>query len=94
MKRWLDGDGLPASRQQVFIWISVVAPGSRSTTTVPKSVWRGFGPFFGVIAASYFMGLGLEEQAADAKAQSLWAWSTAIYGIIIALAAPIWAFPQ
>ncbi|MDF3415252.1 MFS transporter [Sulfitobacter sp. M57] len=48
-----------------------------------------FGPFFAAIAASYFLGLGLEETAADARAQATWAWSTAIYGIIIALAAPI-----
>lgn len=48
-----------------------------------------FGPFFAAIAASYFLGLGLEESAADARAQATWAWSTAIFGIIIALAAPI-----
>jgi len=48
-----------------------------------------FGPFFAAIAATYFMGLGLDETAADARAQATWAWSTAIYGIIIALAAPI-----
>ena len=48
-----------------------------------------FGPFFASIAAAYFLGLGLEEGAADARAQATWAWSTAIYGLIIALAAPI-----
>ena len=48
-----------------------------------------FGPFFAAIAATYFMGLGLEETAADARAQATWAWSTAIYGLIIAFAAPI-----
>ena len=48
-----------------------------------------FGPFFAAIAASYFLGLGLEEGAADARAQATWAWSTAIFGIIIALAAPV-----
>ncbi|MCX7558096.1 MFS transporter [Sulfitobacter sp. F26204] len=48
-----------------------------------------FGPFFAAIAASYFLGMGLEEGAADARAQATWAWSTATYGIIIALAAPI-----
>lgn len=48
-----------------------------------------FGPFFASIAAVYFLNLGLGEDAADAKAQSLWAISTAIFGIIIALTAPI-----
>ncbi|MFK7875543.1 MAG: MFS transporter [Paracoccaceae bacterium] len=48
-----------------------------------------FGPFFAAIAASYYLGLGLDEGAADAKAQSIWAWSTALFGITIALTAPI-----
>lgn len=48
-----------------------------------------FGPFFAAVAAAYFLEQGLSEQLADAQAQTVWAWSTAIYGIIIALAAPI-----
>ncbi|MDG1470195.1 MAG: MFS transporter [Ascidiaceihabitans sp.] len=48
-----------------------------------------FGPFFAVIAATYFLNLGLTEDVADAKAQSLWAWSTALFGLIIAFTAPI-----
>ncbi|MFT5785817.1 MAG: UMF1 family MFS transporter [Ascidiaceihabitans sp.] len=48
-----------------------------------------FGPFFAAIAATYFLNLGLSEDLADAKAQSLWAWSTALFGIIIALTAPV-----
>jgi UMF1 family MFS transporter len=48
-----------------------------------------FGPFFASIAAVYFLNLGLSEDIADAKAQSLWAWSTALFGIIIALTAPV-----
>lgn len=48
-----------------------------------------FGPFFASIAAAYFLGQGLDETAADARAQATWAWSTAIYGLIIAFTAPI-----
>lgn len=48
-----------------------------------------FGPFFAAIAASYFVGLGLDENIADARAQATWAWSTAIFGIIIAFTAPV-----
>lgn len=48
-----------------------------------------FGPFFAAIAAGYFLSTGLEETAADARAQALWAWSTALFGIIIAFSAPI-----
>ena len=48
-----------------------------------------FGPFFAAIAASYFLGLGLEEEAADARAQATWAWATALFGLTIAFTAPI-----
>ena len=48
-----------------------------------------FGPFFAAIAAAYFLGQGMDETAADARAQATWAWSTAIYGLVIAFTAPI-----
>ena len=31
-----------------------------------------FGPYFASVAAEYFAGTGLDEQAADARAQSVW----------------------
>ena len=48
-----------------------------------------FGPFFAAIAAGYFLGLGLDETAADARAQAMWAWSTALFGLVIAFTAPV-----
>jgi UMF1 family MFS transporter len=48
-----------------------------------------FGPFFAAIAATYFLSLGFSEDIADAKAQTMWAWSTAIFGVIIAFTAPV-----
>lgn len=48
-----------------------------------------FGPFIAATATAYFMREGLPEAAADAQAQTIWAWSVAIYGLIIALTAPI-----
>ncbi len=48
-----------------------------------------FGPFFAAVAAAYFLGQGLTEEAADANAQATWAWATAIYGLVIAFTAPI-----
>ena len=48
-----------------------------------------FGPFFVAIAASYYLGLGQEENIADASAQAMWAWTTALIGLIIAFSAPI-----
>ncbi|MEM7720143.1 MAG: MFS transporter [Pseudomonadota bacterium] len=48
-----------------------------------------FGPFFAATATQYFAGAGLEEQAADARAQSLWSFTLTIAGLIVAFAAPI-----
>lgn len=48
-----------------------------------------FGPYFAAVAAEYYMGTGLDEQAADAQAQSLWSLGQTIAGIIIAICAPI-----
>lgn len=48
-----------------------------------------FGPFFAAIAAASFLELGLSEDVADARAQTMWAWATALYGIAIAFTAPV-----
>ncbi|MGH1576173.1 MFS transporter [Planktotalea sp.] len=48
-----------------------------------------FGPFFVAIAAAYYLGQGQVEGVADANAQAMWAWTTALIGLIIAFSAPI-----
>ena len=48
-----------------------------------------FGPYFAAVATEAFMAQGLGEQAADARAQSLWSLGQTASGIIIALCAPI-----
>ncbi|WP_293450190.1 MFS transporter [Planktotalea sp.] len=48
-----------------------------------------FGPFFVAIAATYYLNLGQVEKIADANAQAMWAWTTALIGLIIAVSAPI-----
>ena len=48
-----------------------------------------FGPFFASIASQYFMSTGLEEQAADARAQSMWSLCLTVTGLIIGFGAPI-----
>ena len=48
-----------------------------------------FGPFFAAIAAAYFLDLGVSEDVADARAQTMWAWATALYGLTIAFTAPV-----
>lgn len=47
-----------------------------------------FGPFFAQIASGYFSSGGLEELAADARAQSLWSACLTISGLIVGIGAP------
>lgn len=48
-----------------------------------------FGPYFAQIATDSFMAGGLDEQAADAQAQSLWSVGQTVTGLLIAASAPI-----
>lgn len=48
-----------------------------------------FGPYFASVAAEYYLSTGLDEQAADAQAQSLWSLGQTITGVIIAICAPL-----
>ncbi|MEO9778875.1 MAG: MFS transporter [Sedimentitalea sp.] len=48
-----------------------------------------FGPYFASVAAEYYLATGLSDQAADAKAQTVWAWCLTITGLIIGLGAPV-----
>lgn len=48
-----------------------------------------FGPYFAAIVTNYYMGLGLEETAADARAQSIWSLGLSVTGLIVAFSAPV-----
>lgn len=48
-----------------------------------------FGPYFAEIARGYFMGTGMEEEAAKAAAQSFWGFGLTIASVVIAILAPI-----
>lgn len=48
-----------------------------------------FGPFFASVAAQHFLGTGLDEQAADARAQSMWSFGLGLIGVFIGLGAPL-----
>ncbi|SDE13039.1 MFS transporter [Ruegeria marina] len=47
-----------------------------------------FSPFFAAVAADYFMGQGLETEAAKAQAQVVWSQCLTITGLIIGIGAP------
>jgi len=48
-----------------------------------------FGPYFASVASEYFLAQGLDEQAADAQAQSLWSFGLTLSGLTIAALAPL-----
>lgn len=48
-----------------------------------------FGPYFAEIARGYYMGAGMEEEAAKAAAQAYWGFGLAIASVIVAILAPI-----
>ncbi|MEM1375100.1 MAG: MFS transporter [Pseudomonadota bacterium] len=45
-----------------------------------------FGPYFAVVAADYFLGTGMDEQTANARAQTMWSWGQGVAGVFIAFA--------
>ncbi|MEM8803221.1 MAG: MFS transporter, partial [Pseudomonadota bacterium] len=47
-----------------------------------------FGPFFAATATAYFAGTGLDEQAADARAQTMWSFCLTLSGLTVGLCAP------
>jgi len=48
-----------------------------------------FGPYFASVATETFMANGLSEQAADARAQSVWSLGQTVTGLFIAFLAPL-----
>ena len=48
-----------------------------------------FGPYFAEIARGYFLGTGMEEEAAKAAAQSYWAFGLTISSLLVMVLAPI-----
>lgn len=48
-----------------------------------------FGPFFASVAAAHFIAAGMDETAADARAQSLWSLGLTVTGLIIGFGAPL-----
>ncbi|MCD9147377.1 MFS transporter [Pseudophaeobacter flagellatus] len=47
-----------------------------------------FGPFFAAVAANYYMGEGLDVEAANAQAQTMWSRGLTITGLLIGFGAP------
>ncbi len=48
-----------------------------------------YGPFFATVATAFFLSSGMAEQAADARAQTVWSMCLTITGLIIGFGGPI-----
>ncbi len=48
-----------------------------------------FGPYFQQVASAHYAATGLDAEAANAAAQTYWGWGQSIFGVFIALMAPI-----
>ena len=48
-----------------------------------------FGPYFAAAATQHFIGTGLEEMAADARAQSLWSLCLTVTGLLVGFGGPV-----
>ncbi len=48
-----------------------------------------YGPFFATVAAGFFMSTGMDDLAADARAQSVWSLCLTITGLIVGFGGPI-----
>ncbi len=48
-----------------------------------------FGPYFASVATAYYLGQGMDGNAADAQAQSLWSVGQTVSGLLIAFTAPL-----
>ncbi len=48
-----------------------------------------FGPYFASVATAYYLGQGMDNDAAGAQAQSLWSVGQTISGLLIAFTAPL-----
>ena len=47
-----------------------------------------FGPYFAVVATEYFLGTGLDRDAANAQSQAVWSAGQTVAGLLIAFTAP------
>ncbi len=76
----------PSARKKIWGWYFFDWASQPYHTLIVTFV---FGPYFAGVAAEYYQGFGADSEAANASAQTLWAWGMAIAGILIAIGAPV-----
>jgi UMF1 family MFS transporter len=80
------GQGMVGSRKRIWGWYFFDWASQPYNTLLLTFV---FGPYFAEVARGYYMGQGLDDEAAKAAAQAYWGWGLAIASFAIAILAPI-----
>ena len=78
--------GTPSARKRIWGWYFFDWASQPYHTVLLTFI---FGPFFAAIAADLFMAEGLDEAAADARAQSIWSLTLTISGLLIGFGGPV-----
>ena len=78
--------GTPSARKRIWGWYFFDWASQPYHTVLLTFI---FGPFFAGIATDWFMGEGLTEEVADARAQSLWSLTLTIVGLLIGFGGPV-----
>ncbi len=78
--------GTPSTRKRIWGWFFFDWASQPYHTVLLTFI---FGPFFAAIAADLFLGQGMTEAAADARAQSLWSLTLTITGLFIGFGGPV-----
>ena len=76
----------PSAKKRIWGWFFFDWASQPYNTLILTFI---FGPYFAAIVTQYFMGQGMDEMAADARTQSIWALGLTVSGLIIAFSAPI-----
>ncbi len=76
----------PSARKRIWGWFFFDWASQPYNTLLMTFI---FGPYFASIVTRYFIGIGMEESAADARTQSIWSLGLTVSGLIIAFSAPV-----
>ncbi len=76
---------MAVSKKRIWGWMSFDWAGQPFYTLGLTFI---FGPYFAATATNYFLGTGMEAEAADAQAQWIWFLAQLVTGLLIAVTAP------
>jgi MFS transporter, UMF1 family len=80
------GAGMASARKRIWGWYFFDWASQPYNTLLLTFI---FGPYFAEIARGYYMGTGLDEEAAKASAQAFWGFGLTASSLIVAVLAPV-----